>query len=536
MGDPLSPILVCISTIGKITSYIQHCRDARHDLDNISHELMFLRDILSLLKDDTTTNGQAIPETLRKDIATIITNCSTVLEEFDELLQRCNGSVSQAVWWATRGISESAKLLSSLEQYRKNLIIALGLLTQLRMGEILAKLDRLSGPLQAGESRTHSEDRNDGDIENDHRISKRYSTLVIPSMMVLIKTSLIPSCDSDRLSLSQQPVQDTPSPFPPDIHGGGQGNSRTGRRRSIFSRRSNPYPISLKGHRGWVLDITFSPDGKLVASASLDNTVKLWDVATGKGHMTFRGHSSCVRAVAFSPPDGKLIASASLDNTVRLWDVATGRNDKRFEAHKSSVQAVAFSPDGKIVASSSNDLTIKLWDPGTCGERGTFKGHTDSIWAVAFSPDGKLVASASLDKSVRLWDPATGQGCRKFEDHSKEVRAVAFSPGGKLIASASHDCTVKLWDPATGRVCRTFRGHKGDVHAVAFSPDGRLVASASLDNTVKLWDVATGRHGGMLVGHRNSVQAVAFSPDGKIVASSSNDGTIRLWDPAMAEM
>ena len=150
-----------------------------------------------------------------------------------------------------------------------------------------------------------------------------------------------------------------------------------------------------------------SPDGKLVASASVDKTVRLWDSATGAARRTLKGHSDRVWGVAFSP-DGTLVASASADQTVRLWDSATGAARRTLKGHSYSVLGVGFSPDGTLVASASEDNTVRLWDSATGAARRTLEGHSDGVRGVAFSPDGTLVASASADKTVRLWSAATG--------------------------------------------------------------------------------------------------------------------------------
>ncbi|CZR52554.1 related to WD40-repeat protein (notchless protein) [Phialocephala subalpina] len=293
---------------------------------------------------------------------------------------------------------------------------------------------------------------------------------------------------------------------------------------------------TLEGHSSSVTSVAFSPNGKQVVSSSGDNTIRLWDAATGAALQTLEGHSSWISSVAFSP-NGKQVVSGSRDSTIRLWDTATGAALQTLEGHSSSISSVAFSPNGKQVVSGSWDNTIRLWDTATGAALQTLEGHSSWISSVAFSPNGKQVVSGSRDNTIRLWDAATRAALQTLEGHSDWISLVAFSPDGKQVVSGSWDNTIRLWDTATGAALQVLKGHSSSITLIAFSPDGKQVVSSSYDNTIRLWDTATGAALQTLEGHSSSISSVVFSPNGKLQTLSAlynwviEDGVKIIWLP-----
>ncbi|QLY27743.1 protein kinase [Nocardia huaxiensis] len=290
----------------------------------------------------------------------------------------------------------------------------------------------------------------------------------------------------------------------------------------------------LSGHTGLVHAVAFSPDGKTLATASFDNTARLWNVeAQAQQGEPLTGHSDRVRSVAFSP-DGTLLATTSADTTARIWEVSTGyQSGDTLTEGSVSINGIAFSPDGTLLAIAASDSTVHFRSAKTRTASGnSLTGHNGAVAAVAFSPDGTTVATASFDTTLRLWDLRTRQSISDpLTGHTDRVRTIAFNSDGTLLATNSADATARLWDVRTRKqLGEPITGHTAGIRSVAFSPDGRTLVTTSDDRTARLWDIESrAQIGEPLTGHTDAVYAAAFSPDGSLLATTSSDKTIRLW-------
>ena len=327
---------------------------------------------------------------------------------------------------------------------------------------------------------------------------------------------------------------------------------------------------------GSVLAVSYSPDGAVIATGSLDGSVRFWDATTaqqvsGGKSAKSKGSKNWINAFAWEPyhlqqPQRPRVAAASKDAIVRIWDVMRGSTDIQLTGHKASVSCVRWGGNGNIYT-GSQDRTIKVWESkgGTLiqtltahahwvnhlalstdavlrtsyidPERATPAGHERSVAQERFERVAKVssriserLVSASDDNKVYLWN--TGdlkKPVARLDGHNKLVNHVSFSPDGHYIASCGFDNIVILWRAEDGKFLKKLVGHVAPVYQCCFSADSRLLVSASKDTTLKVWDVASGKLSEDLPGHQDQVFAVDWSPDGKRVGSGGADKKIMLW-------
>jgi WD40 repeat protein len=291
--------------------------------------------------------------------------------------------------------------------------------------------------------------------------------------------------------------------------------------------------LILKTDRGRLNSVSFSSDGKLLASGSSAGTVVVWDVALGREARTLSPPFAGADAVVFAPQGYDLACCGW--KCVWIVNASTGREGRTLTGHSRSVRAVSFSPDGRRLASVSQEYgdqglvaELKIWDAAGGKEIRGFTGPWGWFTSVGFHPEREILVTGSTDGLVRLWEVGTGREIRSLAGHAGGLGSVAVCRNGKILASRGLE--VKIWDPSDGREVATLVDRSaGPSGSLAISPDGRRLALGGADREVHLWSIPEKRLLRSYPGHLDTIGGVAFSPDGRVLASSSYDGSVRLW-------
>lgn len=286
-------------------------------------------------------------------------------------------------------------------------------------------------------------------------------------------------------------------------------------------------PQELGQHLGAVGTVAFSPNGQILATGSRDQTIKLWNLATGEVIKTLTGDGSPIWSLDFSS-SGSDLAAGSYYWRILEWNLETGETYIPLQ-QSGAVWSVKISPDERLIASASSDQTVKIWDRQSGYILYDFLDHNDIVYAVDWTSNGRTLVSASKDQTIKVFDVQTGTIRLTLTGHSDQVRSVSISADGNTLVSGSYDDTVKVWNLTTGKLIHTLTGHSGDVLSVDISPDNQLIVSGSKDQTIKIWKLQTGELLSTLIGHNSEVYAVRFSPDGQTIGSGSKDKSVKLW-------
>jgi WD40 repeat protein len=285
---------------------------------------------------------------------------------------------------------------------------------------------------------------------------------------------------------------------------------------------------TLIGHSERVESLVFLLNDTLLASASADGVVRLWDVESGTLAQTFDASNNTIGALAASP-DGNWLALAGSDNKVVLWDAKAGHTAGEFSGHSGNVRQMVFSPDGHILASVGRDQSVIIWNVDKREAIHQLGGYEYQILALAFAPNGRRIATGDANGEIKYWEISSGKLVGYFQAHDGPITALAFSPDGKWLASGGQDNFFKLWDNGLERKDRLLGGAPYAVNAIVFTADSKWLIAAGTSDATKIWDVDSGQVVQQLYGRNSTVYALALSSDGSTIAIGGENQVVQVW-------
>ncbi|MDA7816825.1 WD40 repeat domain-containing protein [Sulfurimonas sp.] len=284
----------------------------------------------------------------------------------------------------------------------------------------------------------------------------------------------------------------------------------------------------LRGHNDWINAVDISKNGKYAISGAGDNTIRYWNLKTGKTIKTLKGHNKYITAVKISP-DSKYAISGSKDNTLIYWDLKSGKKISTLTGHTKLIKSVCFDSTGRYVLSASKDKTLRYWDLKTSSSIMELKGHKKSVYLGKITADGKHAYSASKDKTILYWDLITGDKLNISNDRKEHIYDIHSSKKGNYALSGNQDYILNYWDLDSGNVLKVLKGHKKRIDTASISPDRTYALSGGAEKSLRYWDLTTGNTLA-IKGHSNSIYDISISLDSKHVISGSEDTTLRYWD------
>mmetsp|Transcript_52407 Transcript_52407/g.59906 ORF Transcript_52407/g.59906 Transcript_52407/m.59906 type:complete len:438 (-) Transcript_52407:172-1485(-) len=353
------------------------------------------------------------------------------------------------------------------------------------------------------------------------------------------------------------------------VHGQKIGDSKT----ASQGLPKQPEKFELKGHRGVVCSVTFHPTYDVVATASDDATIKLWDYETGAQERSLKGHTGSVNCIDFDP-SGNLLASSSADMTIKLWDFKTFTCIKTLNGHDHNVSSVQFVPNGDYLISASRDKTIKLWEVSTGFCKKTYQGHYDWVRRAIVNEEGTFIASCSSDETIMIWNIESTEFLRTLTGHENVIECIAFAPSGTaggvidnseyhsskneeakknelengstgsstinnkastlantFLVSGCRDKTIKIWDYMRGTCLTTLIGHDNWVRGLTFNYSGEYLISCADDKSIRTWDLKSGRPYRKIEGaHTSFVSGISMNGRYPLLSSVSVDHSMKIWE------